>query len=316
MKVMSMERGGASLAEIPTPEPGPGEIRIRVVASSINPAEEKIAAGELVGKFLHGQGTPLVLGYDLSGVVDAVGAGVDDLREGDAVFGHLAYSRSTKFGAFAEFAVTRRDAVALVPEGLPPHIAAASPTVCLTALQSLRDRGRLQRGGRVLVIGAGGGIGAVAVGITKRLGAAVTAVCSTKDVERVAALGADEVIDRTRSDPLAGESKYDVVFDTPAVHSYGQCARLLAPGGAYVTTLPGLGLLTGKLMTLFSSKRCEFVAVESRREDLELVAGWIADGMEVPIDSRHRIGELDDALARQADRQRAGKVVVDITDGW
>ena len=316
MKVMSIEKGGCIPAEIPRPEPGSGEVSVRVVASSINPAEEKIAAGEFVGKFLHGQGAPLVLGYDLSGVVDAVGPGVDDLKEGDTVFGHLAYSRSTKYGAFAEYAVIRRDALAVVPEALPPHVAAASPTVALTALQSLRDRGRLQSGGHALIIGAGGGIGAVAVGIAKRLGATVSAVCSTKDVERVVALGADEVIDRKKSDPLDGEARYDVVFDTPAVHSYARCARLLKPGGAYVTTLPDLGLLTGKLSALFSSKRCEFVAVESKRDDLELVAAWIVGGMEVPVDSRHRVGKLAEALKRQGDRSRAGKVVVDVVDGW
>jgi NADPH:quinone reductase-like Zn-dependent oxidoreductase len=186
----------------------------------------------------------------------------------------------------------------------------------MTSLQSLRDHGRLGEGGRVLIIGAAGGIGSVAVGIAKRLGAHVTAVCSTKDVERVEALGADVVIDRKKSDPLDAESAYDVVFDTPAVHSFGRCAKVLRAGGTYVTTLPDGALVTGMARALFTSKRCRFVQVASKRGDLELVGGWLSDGLEVPIDSRYTIADLDAALKRQVDRGRVGRVVVDVAEGW
>lgn len=186
----------------------------------------------------------------------------------------------------------------------------------MTSLQSLRDLGRLAAGQRALIIGAGGGIGSIAVGVAKRLGASVTAVCSTRDVERVTELGADAVIDRKLADPLAARDAYDVVFDTPAVHSFGGCAPMLRAGGAYVTTLPDAGLMAGMAQALFSSKRCYFVQVASKRADLELVGGWLDDGLQVTIDSRHRIADLDAALARQLDRGRVGRVVVDVADGW
>ena len=186
----------------------------------------------------------------------------------------------------------------------------------MTSLQSLRDLGGLGEGGEALIIGAGGGIGSVGVGIGKRLGGHVTAVCSTNDVERIEALGADAVIDRKKSDPFDADSAYDVVFDTPAVHSFGRCAKILRAGGTYVTTLPDAALVTGMARALFTSKRCRFVQVASKRADLELVGVWLSDGFDVPIDSRHPIADLGAALKRQADRGRVGRVVVDVAEGW
>ncbi len=316
MRVMSADGQCVTLAEIPMPMPGPGEIRVKVVASAVNPADSKILAGEFAGRFLHAKTSPLVVGFDVSGTVDALGDGVADLEVGTAVWGHLAYSGSTDQGAFAEYVTLPRESVAQKPEALSHNVCAAAATVALTSLQSMRDLGGLVEGGRVLIIGAGGGVGSIAVGIAKRLGAHVTAVCSTRDVERVKELGADVVIDRNNSDPLAGEVRYDVIFDTPAVHSYGACARLLNTGGGYVTTLPSAALFTGKVRTLFSSKHCHFVAVNSKRIDLELISGWLEDGLELPIDSQHRIADLGAALERQVDKSRSGRVVVDVANGW
>ncbi len=317
MRAMAQSAGGGfELVQLPVPQVGPGEVRVRVTASSINPADEKVLAGGLVGRVLHARADPLVVGYDVAGTVDALGEGVADLEPGAAVYGHLAYAGSTRQGAFSELVTLPREALAAAPGGVPAHQAAAAPTVALTSLQALRDHGELGQGGRALVIGAAGGVGSLAVGIGKRLGAHVTGVCSTKDVEAVQALGADAVIDRKQADPYAGGGPYDMVFDTPAVASYGRCAGLLGPGGTYVTTLPGPALLSGMLRALFSSRRCRFVGVASRREDLELVGGWLADGLQVPVDSRHKVADLGQALARQAEPGRAGKVVVDIADSW
>lgn len=180
----------------------------------------------------------------------------------------------------------------------------------------MRDLGQLSNGGKVLIIGAGGGIGAVAVGIGKRLGANVTALCSAKDVDRVTALGADSVIDRKKLDPLEIDAAYDVIFDTPAVYSFSRCAKILKAGGAYVTTLPDGSLITGMGRALFSSKRCYFIQVASKQADLKLVGSWLSDGLEVPIDSRHKIIDLDNALKRQTDSKRVGRVVIDIEEGW
>ncbi len=313
---MAVTRDSVETVEIPKPTPGPGEVRVLVVAASVNAGEEKVIGGELVGRFLHAKTSPLVLGWDFAGNIDALGDGVTDIDEGVAVWGHLAYSPSTTQGTYAEFVTLPRQALAAKPNDVPYHVTAAVPTVALTALQSLRDLGRLRDGGKALVIGAGGGIGAVAVGIGKRLGGDVTGVCSTRDVERVEALGANTVIDRNRADPLATESAYDVIFDTPAVHSFRRCARVLRPGGTYVTTLPDAALLTGMVQALFTSKRCRFVQVASKRSDLELIGGWLSDGLAVPIDSRHKIADLGTALKRQTDRDRSGRVVVDVAEGW
>ena len=316
MRVMAAAGGVVELKQIPKPSPGRGEVRVQVIASSVNAAEEKLTSGAFVGRFLHARTSPLVLGWDFAGTVDALGEGVDDLVQGAAVWGHLAFAMTQKQGAYAEYITVARAELAAKPDAVPFHVAAASATVAMTSLQSMRDLGGLAEGNKVLIIGAGGGVGAVSVGIAKRLGGHVTAVCSTPDVERVKALGADVVIDRKQADPLAAEGAYDVVFDTPAVHSFGSCAKLLRAGGAYVTTLPDGALITGMMRALFSSKRCYFVQVASKRADLELVGEWLGDGLEMTIDSRHKIGDLDAALKRQNERGRVGRVVVDVADGW
>jgi len=313
---MAATHDGVQIAEISKPSPGRGEVRVKVVTSAVNPAEEKVIDGGIVGRFLHAKTSPLVLGWDFAGTVDALGDDAGDIREGDQVWGHLAYSPSQNQGAFAEYVTVSRGMVAIKPENVPYDVAAAAATVAMTSLQALRDLGRLGKNGRALIIGAGGGIGSVAVGIGKRLGGHVTGVCSTKDIERVAAFGADAVIDRTRVDPFDAESTFDAIFDTPAVHSFGRCAKCLRAGGTYVTTLPDAALVKGMVHSLFTSKRCRFVQVASRREDLELVGGWLGDGLDVPIDSHHRIADLGAALDRQTDRGRSGRVVVEVADGW
>ena len=313
---MGASGDGIQMTEVFKPTPDRGEVRVKVVASAVNAGEEKVISRDLVGRFLHARTSPLVLGWDFAGNVDALGDGVTDIHEGVAVWGHLAYSPSTTQGTFAEYVTLPREALAAKPNDVPYHVAAAAPTVAMTGLQALRDLGSLNEGDKALIIGAGGGIGSVAIGIGKRLGGHVTGVCSTKDVKRVEALGADVVIDRKWANPLDAESAFDVVFDTPAVQSFSRCAKSLRPGGTYVTTLPGAALVTGMARALFTSKRCRFVQVASKRADLELVGGWLSDGLEVPIDSRYKIADLATALRRQTERGRSGRVVVDIAEGW
>ena len=241
---------GVEISEIPKPTPSPGNVRVKVIASAVNAGEEKVIGGDFVGRFLHAKTSPLILGWDVSGTVDALGKGVTDLDERAAVWGHLAYSPSQTQAAFAEYVALPREALAAKPDDVPYHVAAAAATVAMTSLQSLRDLSGLGEGGTALIIGAGGGIGSVGVGIGKRLGGRVTGVCSTKDVARIEALGADAVIDRKQSDPLDADAAYDVVFDTPAVHSFSRCAKILRAGGTYVTTLPDAALVTGIARTV------------------------------------------------------------------
>lgn len=316
MRAVATDKDGTEFIEIPKPSPGRGEVLIKVIASAVNAAEEKILSGSFVGRFLHSKTSPLILGWDFAGIVAALGEGVNDISKGDTVWGHLAYSSSQKQGAYAEYITVAREEFAVKPEKVPFQIAAASATVSMTSLQSIRDLGRFNEGDRVMIIGAAGGIGSVSIGIGKRLGGHVTAVCSTRNIELVEALGADVVIDRKKSDPLETKPAYKVVFDTPAVYSFGRCTHILESGGAYVTTLPNTALVTGMGRALFSSKRCYFVQVASRRADLELVGDWLSDGLEIPIDSRYKIADLGAALERQTDRDRIGRVVVDVADGW
>jgi NADPH:quinone reductase-like Zn-dependent oxidoreductase len=313
---MAKAPDGLAVVEVPKPDPGPGEVLIRVEATSINASDTKVLAGAFVGRFVHARSVPLVVGYDFSGVVEEVGAGVEDVKLGASVWGHLAYSGKTQQGAFAEYVVLGRENVALRPEPVPRHVAAAAATAGLTSIQALRDRGHLGHGGRALIVGAGGGVGSLAVGVAKRLGAEVVAVCSAKDVDRVGALGADTVLDRGDADPFAQPDRYDVVFDTPGAHSFHATKRSLVRGGVHVSTIPGPAFLSSMLLSLFSSKSYGVFNVASKREDLELLGSWIADGLQAPIDSRHPIRNLASALARFHEKGRVGKIVIEVADGW
>jgi len=238
--------------ELPDPVAGAGQVVVRVHAAAANPADGKVLRGEFAGRFLHARGFPLVLGYDLAGEVEAVGDGVGGLAVNDLVFGHLPYSGKNGQGTFAEKVVVPAAEVGRLPASVPYETAAAAATTGLTALQGLRDRGRLASGGRALVLGAGGGVGSIAIGIAKKLGARVTAVCGAAAADLVNGLAPDEVVTRGHGEAIGLDGPFDVVFDTPAAYGYVACRRMLAPRGAYVTTLPTGALMAGKLMTLLS----------------------------------------------------------------
>lgn len=298
------------------PRPGAGEVRVRIDHSAVNAADLKVITWASGAGFIHAKSFPLLLGYDVSGIVDAVGDGVEDVNEGDAVFGHLAYAGKQRQGAFAELVTMPADAVALKPEGVSHETAAASVTAGLTALQALRDVAEVRSGDRVLIIGASGGVGSLAVAVAKRLGAHVTAVCSTSSVDFVRELGADEVIDRTKEDLRTRAGDYRAVFDTPDVSSFGETSHLLADGGTYVTTLPSLRFVTGKLRSLVSSKRCAFVVVASKAADLNQLGRWLSDGMPVPIEARYSVKDAAAAIEAMRSRGRRGRIAVKVKDGW
>ena len=316
MRAMAIAGQGAAMVVVPKPEPGADEVRVKVVVSAVNPADEKVVRGAFSSRFLHAKASPLVIGWDFAGTVDARGQAVTEFEDGAPVWGHLAYSGSQTQGTYAEYVTVPRSALAAVPEGVPLDLAAAAATIAMSSLQASRDHGRLGEGGRALIIGAGGGVGSMAVGIAKRLGGHVTAVCSARDIDRVRGFGADVAVDRERLDQLEPGKPFDVVFDTPAVHWFGRWAKYLRPGGTYVTTLPNGNLLLGTFLSLFTRKRCRMLAVASRRKDLETVGGWLRDGLQVPIDSHHKVADLETAFRRQTERGRGGRVVVEVADGW
>ena len=317
MKVMAAPGYGPLEAlaetEAPLPNPGRGEVRVRVVASALNPADYKVILGTL--KFLHARNRPLVVGYDFSGTIDAVGPAVADLAVGDDVFGFLPYGPTNRRGAFAEALLAKTSEVARKPKSVSHERAAAAATTGLTAIQSMRDLGRLAAGGKVLITGASGGVGSISVGVAKRLGASVTAVGSGGGLAQARRLGADIVLDRTeRRLPQDLESKYDVMFDASAAFRWRDWRVVLDRGGAFVTTLPSLAFVADKLGSLFSSTRVHFVNVKSKPADLRLVASWLEDGLEVPLASTIPVREIAGGLARL--RTAGGRVAVRVAGGF
>jgi NADPH:quinone reductase-like Zn-dependent oxidoreductase len=303
-----------TIAEIPRPEPKAGEVRVRVVASAINPADPKVATGAM--KFLHGRTFPMVLGYDFSGVVDSVGAEVTTLSSGQEVFGFLHYSGKTKQGAFAEYVIVTPDMLAPKPQVITHITAAACATPGITALQALRDKGGIKQGSRVLIIGASGGVGCVAVGIAKRMGATVTGVCGTHAIDFVKRQGTDVVIDRKKQDPLKLTGPFDIIFDAASVHSFVTTSHMLAAGGTYVTLLPSLALATGMLASIFSSKKCRFVMTTQKIADFGQLATWLEAGWKIPVESTFAVRDAAQGIARIQRGEMLGRIAVQVDGGF
>jgi NADPH:quinone reductase-like Zn-dependent oxidoreductase len=320
MKAIAERRPGRTntfgRVELSEPLPGPGEVRVRVRAAAVNPADLKTTHGAAVGRMLHASMAPLVPGYDFAGVIERLGSDETDFRVDDSVFGHLAYSPTTRQGTCAERVVVNVEEIARKPDAISYETAAAAATVGLTALQGLRDKGDVRQGSRVLILGASGGVGSLAVGISKRLGAHVTAVCRTYGVDLVRGLGADVIVDRTKQGPLDHSELFDVIFDTTGKYSFTKCRKLLTQRGTFVSTLPTAGFALGKLEALFSSQRCELVQVRSRRVDLEQLGAWLADGLSVPIGDQYYVHDAQLALERMERGRLLGKVALTVPEGF
>jgi NADPH:quinone reductase-like Zn-dependent oxidoreductase len=296
--------------EAPQPVPKDNEVLIKVRAAAVNPLDWHL--GHLLFGLLAPKGTPA--GRDVAGVAEAVGSAVTQFKPGDEVFGVCR-------GAFAEYACAREAALVAKPTGVTFEQAAAAPVAAYTALQGLRDKGRLQSGQMVLVNGAAGGVGTFTVQIARWLGAEVTGVCSTRNMQMVESLGANHVVDYTREDFTQGGQRYDLIFDLVANHSLSACARVLHPQGVYI----GAGILAlhgsaarilgGLLMTLalspiVSRKVITFTA-KSSQQDLTLLGELMATGKVRPvIDRRYKLSDVPDAIRYVAEGHARGKVVI------
>src|ERR1700720_842499 len=220
------------LEDIEKPTPNDDQILVKVRAASVNPYDWHFIEGTPKIMRLMGVGLrkpkDIQLGVDFAGTVEAVGKNVTQFKPGDEVFGGRG-------GAFAEYVCRRAEgAVALKPANLTFEQAASVNIAGITALQALRDKGKVQAGQKVLINGASGGVGTFAVQIAKSFGADVTGVCSTKNLDMVRSLGADHVIDYTKEDFAKGEQRYDVILDNVPNHSLSECRRVLTPNGIYV----------------------------------------------------------------------------------
>jgi NADPH:quinone reductase-like Zn-dependent oxidoreductase len=303
------------LRDIDRPVVGTGDVLLRVRAASVFIGDWHIMSGlPYLGRMAFGLRRPTarVRGQDVAGVVEAVGADVTEFGPGDEVFG-------TCDGSFAEFALARPERVAPKPANLTFEQAATVPATGCTALQALRDKGRVRPGQRVLVIGAAGGVGSFAVQIAKAFGAHVTGVCSTTKVDLVRSIGADEVIDYTRDDFVDAGERYDLVLDIAGNRSVSRLRRALAPLGTLVIvggegggSWFGIGRqLTALAWSPFVGQRMGTLIGRAKGEDLVALTELVEAGKVTPvIDRTYPLAEVPEALRYLHEGHARGKVVV------
>ena len=308
------------LEELAKPAPRENEVLVRVCAASVNPLDWHFMRGEpRIGRMVFGMARPrdTRLGRDAAGVVEAVGRDVTKLKPGEEVYGACR-------GAFAEFACGSERALAGKPKNLSFEQAAAIPIAAITALQGLRNKGKVRRGERVLINGASGGVGTFAVQIAKALGANVTGVCSTRNVELVRSLGADEVVDYKQADFTQSAEPYDVLMDCIGNHSVADCARAMARGGRYVgiggsdyTVGAMLGRMAASLSrSIFTSRQFGMMMAKMNRDDLDVLREMAEAGKVTPvIDRRYALAETASAVRYVEEGHARGKVVVRVDPG-
>jgi NADPH:quinone reductase-like Zn-dependent oxidoreductase len=325
MKAITQRRYGGphevlEFRDVDRPEPGDEQVLLRVHASSVNPADWFMLVGRpYVLRLAFGLTRPKhqVPGRDVAGTVEAVGAKVTRFSPGDEVYGELSG------GAYAEYVVAAEDAaLAPKPAGLGFAEAAAAPLAGITALQGMRDAAGVRAGQRVLVNGASGGVGTFAVQVARSLGAHVTGVCSTRNLELVRSIGAEEAVDYTREDFTRGGQPYDVIFDLIGSHSMSAYRRVLRPDGVYVasTGKPGgsvLGpmpyILRVALSSLRGRPKMKVFPAKSNPDDLRALARLIEDGAVKPVIERsYGLPETAEALAHQGEGHAQGKTVVTV----
>jgi NADPH:quinone reductase-like Zn-dependent oxidoreductase len=296
-------------ADVEKPQIKSDQMLVKVHASSVNPIDWKIRSGII--QLLTGYNFPLILGFDVAGVVEEVGNSVTGFQAGDSIY---AFLDSLPGGAYAEYAAVSERAACLLPNTMSYEQAAAVPLAALTALQALRDSGEIQPGQQVLINGASGGVGSFAVQIAKALETEVTAVCSTKNVELVETLGADYVIDYTQKDFTQDTKQYDIIFDAVAKESFSRCQNILKPNGIYVTTLPALDTFVQGLLTfLVPGKTAKFMLANSSGKDLAFLKNLIeTNKLRSIIAKTYPLSELAAAHEESEQGRVVGKLVITV----
>lgn len=304
-------------AEVAKPTPGADEILIKVAAASVNALDWHLLTADIFLVRLMGMGlfkpkNP-ILGADVAGWVEAVGQNVRQFKPGDEVFGDLGH------GGFAEYALGREKELALKPANLSFAQAAAVPVAGLTALQGLRDSGKIQPGQKVLINGAAGGVGTFAVQIAKAYGAEVTAVCSTRNQEQARKLGADHVIDYTRENFTENGQRYDLIFAANGYQPLAAYKRALTPKGIYVMAggKPGQmfeALLLSGWLSEKDGRKLGSVSAQMVQADLLTLKELLEAGKIVPVvDQHYPLGEVPAALRYLGTGHAQGKIVINVT---
>jgi len=307
---------GLKLEEVEKPIPADDEVLIKVRAASVNPFDVGTLRHPFIRRVLSAisKGKVNQPGRDVAGQVEAIGRNVTRFKPGDAVFGLCG-------GAFAEYATASQSALALKPDNASFEQAASVPLAGITALQGLRDKGRLQPGQKVLINGASGGVGTFAIQIAKSFGAHVTAVCSPRNVDMARSIGADATIDYTREDFTKGEELYDVIFDVVANHSFSARQHVLSPKGIYVGAgIVALGdsmihllshLITDLVLSRFASQKFVTLMAKPNQADLTIMRDLMAAGKVTPvIDRCYSLNEVPEAIRYLEEGHARGKVVI------
>jgi NADPH:quinone reductase-like Zn-dependent oxidoreductase len=308
------------LQDIEKPTPADDQILVRVRAASVNPYDWHFVEG--TPKIMRMMGVGLRkpkdtrLGVDFAGTVEAVGKNVTQFKQGDEVFGGRG-------GAFAEYVCPRATrAVALKPANVTFEQAASVNIAGITALQGLRDKGKVQAGQKVLINGASGGVGTFAVQIAKSFGADVTGVCSTRNIDLVRSLGADHVIDYTKEDFAKNDQRYDVILDNVPNHSLSEIRRILTPNGKYVMIGGGgpndsrwIGPFGRVIHTLvlspFVSQKMGMMMADMSQKDLTILADMMQAGkLKAVIDRTYKLDQVPDAIRYVEQGHARGKVVI------
>jgi NADPH:quinone reductase-like Zn-dependent oxidoreductase len=323
MKAAVRDRFGppevVELRDVEKPEPADDEVLVRIRAASLNMADWYDVNGRpYVGRVSMGFRKPKEsrLGVDYAGTVEAIGKSVTQFQPGDEVFG-------ARTGAFAEYVCAREDrAIVAKPANVTFEEGAAVPVAAITALQGLRDKGELQPGQNVLINGASGGVGTYAVQIAKALGAEVTAVCSTGNVELAPSLGADHVVDYTREDFTRREGRFDLMLDVAGSRSWSQCKRVLTPeatlvivGGPKTNRLfgPLAHVIKVRMGALRSSRKIRFFIAKLIKPDMEVLRDYLEAGqIRSVIDRTYELSEIRDAFRYIGEGHARGKIVLTV----
>jgi NADPH:quinone reductase-like Zn-dependent oxidoreductase len=321
--ILHCEYGGPEVLkveDVEKPVPNDNQVLVRVRAASVNPLDLTIRGLWLL-RPLSGLRKPkdTRLGVDYAGTVEAVGKNVTNFKPGDEVFGG-------KNGAIAEYICVLADRIVTPkPANMTFEQAASVPVAAITALQGLRDKGKIQAGQKVLINGASGGVGTFAVQIAKSFGAEVTGVCSTRNLDMVRALGADHVIDYTTEDFTKTDQSYDLIFDLVGNHSFSERRRILNPNGICVMAGVGgsgwhddfatrlLGELNGYLRSRFVSQKFVAYIAEFNKKDMMVLADLMRTGKVTPvIDRTYKFSEVPAALRYLEEGHARGKVVISV----
>jgi NADPH:quinone reductase-like Zn-dependent oxidoreductase len=319
MKAVTSERYGSpdqlQLTDVPRPNPVGKEVLVKIAAASLNPLDLFLVQG-MPWNRIPGLRTRRnkIIGCDIAGRVEAVGATVTLFQAGDEVFGTTSFAGN----GFAEYACAPQENLVLKPDNLSFEDAAAVPIAAITALQGLRDHGKIQPGRRVLIEGASGGVGTFAVQIAKTFGAEVTAVCSSRNLERARSLGAGHVIDYNQQDFTRSGQRYDLILAVSGHHSIFEYKRALALGGIHVAVggaVPVLqALVLGRLLSLTGRKTLTYFVAKINHKDLILLAGLLQTVKVVPvIDRRYGLSDAAEALRYLAQGHAQGKIVLTVS---